>query len=66
MKESGRKVGIASIPLYFSAMNLALFCGMLRYLSGRQKMAWDVTPRKEDAQMIPVAPEAGMKTLGKE
>ena len=47
LKESGRKVGIVSIPLYFSAMNLALFCGLLRYLSGRQKMAWDVTPRKE-------------------
>lgn len=45
MKKSGREGGIASIPLYFSAMNLALFCGMLRYLSGRQKMAWDVTPR---------------------
>jgi hypothetical protein len=26
-------------------MNLALLFGLMRYASGRQKMAWDVTPR---------------------
>jgi cellulose synthase/poly-beta-1,6-N-acetylglucosamine synthase-like glycosyltransferase len=44
-KSRNESAGIFSLPLYFSAMNLALLFGLMRYASGRQKMAWDVTPR---------------------
>jgi cellulose synthase/poly-beta-1,6-N-acetylglucosamine synthase-like glycosyltransferase len=52
LKARGGDVGIFSVPLHFSAMNLALFRGMIRHLSGRQKMAWEVTPRT--AQKAPM------------
>ncbi|MGH9723795.1 MAG: glycosyltransferase family 2 protein [Candidatus Acidiferrales bacterium] len=45
-KMRGRPTGISSLPLYFGAMNLALLFGLFRYITGRQKMAWEVTPRQ--------------------
>jgi cellulose synthase/poly-beta-1,6-N-acetylglucosamine synthase-like glycosyltransferase len=35
-----------SIPFHFCAMNLALFLGLLRFLRGRQSLAWQPTPRR--------------------
>ena len=37
--------GLCGIPYYFLSMNLALALGLLRCLSGRQRMAWTRTPR---------------------
>lgn len=54
LKQSGRDPAILSVPLYFSAMNLALFLGMLRFFSGRQKMAWEVTPRLDSERIATV------------
>ncbi len=34
-----------SIPQYFVGMNLALFLGFFRYISGNQKAVWSSTPR---------------------
>jgi len=34
-----------SIPQYFVGMNLALFLGFFRYISGNQKAVWSATPR---------------------
>lgn len=34
-----------AIPFYFFSMNLALLCGFFRFLTGRQRMAWDPTAR---------------------
>jgi len=36
---------LLAAPLYFCSMNLALFLGLVRYLSGRQTLAWNATPR---------------------
>ena len=44
--QRGRPLGWTSLPLYFSAMNLALLLGLLRLLSGRQKAVWGVTRRR--------------------
>jgi cellulose synthase/poly-beta-1,6-N-acetylglucosamine synthase-like glycosyltransferase len=41
----GRRAGIFGGPLYFTAMNLALLLGAMRFISGRQSHVWTVTPR---------------------
>lgn len=45
-QRAGRPAGIFSVAYYFVVMNLALLHGMLRYLSGRQKVMWSATPRR--------------------
>jgi cellulose synthase/poly-beta-1,6-N-acetylglucosamine synthase-like glycosyltransferase len=37
---------LAGTAYYFCSMNLALLHGMCRYLSGRQKAVWSMTPRR--------------------
>ena len=54
LQRSGRKLGILGLPLYFAAMNLALFLGLLRFLTGRQKAVWASTPR--NSATAPVSP----------
>lgn len=42
-----------SIPFHFCAMNLALFLGLLRFLRGKQSLAWQPTPRQlSDASLF--------------
>ena len=43
----GRRAGTFAAPLYFSAMNLALLLGAVRFISGRQSNVWTVTPRSK-------------------
>jgi len=45
-KQRGKRVHRAfSLPFQFCLMNLALFLGLLRYLTGRQALVWTSTPR---------------------
>lgn len=51
-KQRKRTARIFSVPLHFCSMNLALFLGMLRYLSGKQTAVWNSTPRTGDAMLL--------------
>jgi len=51
-KRRGRPTGLCSLPFYFCAMNLPLVVGLFRYLGGRQKRAWKVTPRQMPIEML--------------
>jgi cellulose synthase/poly-beta-1,6-N-acetylglucosamine synthase-like glycosyltransferase len=51
-KRFAGRAGFCSLPFYFCAINLPLLAGLLRYLGGRQNMAWKVTPRATSANMI--------------
>ena len=51
-KSRGSRAGLFSLPFYFCAINLPLLVGMMRYLAGRQNMAWKVTPRKLSPEVI--------------
>ncbi|MDE2010530.1 MAG: glycosyltransferase family 2 protein, partial [Candidatus Omnitrophica bacterium] len=44
-----KKVKIFNLCYYFVSMNLALFLGFLRFVSGTQKVTWDRTQRVECA-----------------
>ncbi len=59
LKRRNKSTRILSPPLYFSAMNLALLLGLIRYLSGRQTMAWEVTPRVTESEKQNSAPMKG-------
>lgn len=45
LKKRARRVGILALPLHFCTMNLALFLGLVEYLSGRHSTIWKATPR---------------------
>jgi cellulose synthase/poly-beta-1,6-N-acetylglucosamine synthase-like glycosyltransferase len=45
LKKQARPLGWCSVPFHFCAMNLALLLGFLRFLRGRQALAWQPTPR---------------------
>lgn len=45
-ERGNRRPGPCGIPYYFLSMNLALALGLLRCLSGKQRMAWSRTPRE--------------------
>jgi hypothetical protein len=40
------KVKIAFIPYYFCMMNYAVIAGLVRYMKGGQKAAWEKSKRK--------------------
>ena len=40
------KVKIAFIPYYFCMMNYAVIAGIVRYMKGGQKAAWEKSKRK--------------------
>jgi cellulose synthase/poly-beta-1,6-N-acetylglucosamine synthase-like glycosyltransferase len=44
-RKNNKPAGLMAAPLYFCSMNLALVLGLVRYLSGRQSLAWSATPR---------------------
>ncbi len=45
LKKHNKRVRLLAAPLYFCSMNLALLLGLIRYLSGRQTLTWNATPR---------------------
>jgi cellulose synthase/poly-beta-1,6-N-acetylglucosamine synthase-like glycosyltransferase len=45
LKRHAKPLRWCSGPFHFCAMNLALFLGLLRFLRGRQALAWKPTPR---------------------
>ena len=45
LRKHNKRSRLLAAPLYFCSMNLALFLGLVRYLSGRQSLAWSATPR---------------------
>ncbi|PYY23091.1 MAG: glycosyltransferase family 2 protein [Acidobacteria bacterium] len=49
-KKGGRPAGLFSVPLYFCSMNLALLLGFHAYLTGRQSVVWNATPRRFDSR----------------
>ena len=52
LKKKGKSVRLASLPLSFCSMNLALLLGLLRYLSGRQTLTWNPTLRQIKPEML--------------
>lgn len=44
-RKNNKPARLLAAPLYFCSMNLALILGLVRYLSGRQSLAWSATPR---------------------
>lgn len=48
----GRSSRLLALPLYFSAVNLALLLGFFRLLSGRQQTQWAATPRSVAATAV--------------
>ena len=45
-RRQARPLRSCSLPFHFCAMNAALFLGLLRFLGGRQTLAWQPTPRR--------------------
>lgn len=45
LKKHAKRAGILALPLHFCTMNLALFLGLVQYLSGRHSAIWKATPR---------------------
>lgn len=45
LQRRGRTTRLLALPLYFSAVNLALLVGFFRLLAGRQETKWASTPR---------------------
>lgn len=46
LKEKAKPLGICSVPFHFCSMNLALLLGLMRFMKGRQALAWKPTPRR--------------------
>ena len=42
MEKSGIRLGFLGLPYYFTAMNLALLIGFVRFLGGKQTFTWEV------------------------
>jgi cellulose synthase/poly-beta-1,6-N-acetylglucosamine synthase-like glycosyltransferase len=59
-KKKGKAPGICKGPLYFCSMNTAYLFGFLRYCSGRQTVAWKVTPRQVGSVALPITTERVM------
>lgn len=53
-KKVGKSPGVLRLPLYFCSMNLAMFFGMVRFLRGRQSVAWAATPRGAGGKTLPM------------
>ncbi|HMF90024.1 MAG TPA: glycosyltransferase, partial [Candidatus Angelobacter sp.] len=46
LKAKAKPLRLCSGPFHFCSMNLALVLGLLRFLKGRQALAWKPTPRR--------------------
>lgn len=51
-KKQGRAGGLLLLPLNFCSMNIAMLFGLLRYLGGRQSLAWTATPRQSAGELL--------------
>jgi cellulose synthase/poly-beta-1,6-N-acetylglucosamine synthase-like glycosyltransferase len=51
-KKIGKPVRLFALPLHFCSMNLAMLLGLLRYLSGEQKLTWASTPRQAQSPLV--------------
>jgi len=51
-KHKRKSSPLIALPFHFCSMNLALFLGLIQYLSGRQSLAWKVTPRAVEQESI--------------
>jgi cellulose synthase/poly-beta-1,6-N-acetylglucosamine synthase-like glycosyltransferase len=51
-KNSKKLSAFVASPFHFCSMNLALLLGLIQYLSGRQSLAWKVTPRTIEQESI--------------
>lgn len=45
LKRKGKRLRLFSLPFHFCSMNAALIFGLFAYLSGRQTLTWQSTPR---------------------
>jgi cellulose synthase/poly-beta-1,6-N-acetylglucosamine synthase-like glycosyltransferase len=46
LKARGKRAGLLTVPFHFCLMNLALFLGLFKYLSGSQSLTWTSPPRE--------------------
>jgi cellulose synthase/poly-beta-1,6-N-acetylglucosamine synthase-like glycosyltransferase len=53
LTSKGKTPGICKVPLYFCSMNAAIPFGLFRFCSGRQGVAWAVTPRRVGSVVLP-------------
>ena len=52
-KQRAKPLRWFSLPFHFCLMNLALLCGLWRFLRGEQTLAWNPTPRQlENAALL--------------
>lgn len=51
-KKLGKPVRLFALPLHFCLMNLAMLLGLLRYLSGEQRLTWTSTPRQAQSPSV--------------
>ncbi len=51
-KKWRKPVRLFALPLHFCSMNLAMLLGLLRYLSGEQKLTWASTPRLAQSPLV--------------
>lgn len=58
LKKRGRRASLFSIPLHFCSMNLALLIGFYAYVTGRQGVTWNSTPRRATLRDTVVQVEA--------
>jgi cellulose synthase/poly-beta-1,6-N-acetylglucosamine synthase-like glycosyltransferase len=54
-KKKGEVPLLCRLPLYFCSMNAALFLGFIRFMSGRQSVAWTATPRQAPDKKLTTA-----------
>lgn len=52
LKKLGKPVRLFALPLHFCSMNLAMLLGLLRYLSGEQRLTWTSTPRQAQSPLV--------------
>jgi cellulose synthase/poly-beta-1,6-N-acetylglucosamine synthase-like glycosyltransferase len=52
LKKLRRPVRFFALPLHFCSMNLAMLLGLLRYLSGEQRLTWTSTPRQAQSPLV--------------
>jgi cellulose synthase/poly-beta-1,6-N-acetylglucosamine synthase-like glycosyltransferase len=51
-KKRGKPARLFSAPLHFCSMNLAMLLGLLRYVSGEQRLTWNSTPRQPHSEVM--------------
>jgi len=52
LKKLGKPARLIAVPLHFCSMNLAMLLGLIRYMSGEQKLTWNATPRLTQSSLV--------------